>query len=52
MPTELQLLLDNLRYDINCCKISGLAKEKIKQRINKIENGIEELISQIKNGDR
>jgi hypothetical protein len=47
-PTELQLAVDNLRYDISLCRISGLAEEKIRQRINKIEAGIKELTEQVK----
>jgi hypothetical protein len=47
LATELRLVIDNLRYDISCCKVSGLTKEKILQRINKIEAGIEALTLQV-----
>jgi len=46
MPTDLQLLLDNLRFDIRNLKISGLDREKLRQRINQIEKGIETLTQQ------
>ena len=45
MATELQLAID-LRYDVSCCKLSGLTQEKIVQRINKV-GAIEALTRQV-----